>query len=147
MAYPCPECGAILSEGVTCQDLFDSFLVLEFSDPGYGEVHMLTVACYMIQHGRYSDEGLAWIESKLRAYLEEGVGVAEIRRRAAQETGQSKRTWRVARPPDAPPRRKIAWSMTIADVATQYRDARSYCELVRQWARATLREIKPLLSA
>lgn len=98
MAHTCPECGAILSESVTCQALFESFLASEFSDPGYGEVHMLTVACFWIQHGRYSDEGLAWIESKLRAYLEEGVGVAEIRRRAAQETDQSKRAWRVTRP-------------------------------------------------
>jgi hypothetical protein len=30
---------------------------------------MLTVACFMIQHGRYSDEALAWIAQKLCANL------------------------------------------------------------------------------
>lgn len=141
--YTCPECGAILAEDTDCQAVFDSFLALEFTDPGYAEVHMLTVACFMIQHGRYSDEGLAWIEQQLKAHLEEGTPVTEIRRQAAKETGQGARTWRVNRRPGAAPLPKIAWSMTIADVASNYRDTKSYCALVRQWADATLREMKP----
>ncbi len=144
MTQPCPECGAILAEDNSCQTIFDSFLVLEFSDSGYGKVHMLTVACFMIQHGRYSDEALIWIEQQLRAYLEEGIPTDQIRQMAAKETNQSRRAWRVNRRPDAPQLPKIAWSMTIADVASSYQDAESYCELVTQWARITLREMRPL---
>ena len=57
MRSTCTECGAALDE-TTCQSIFDSFLVLEFSEAAYGAVHMLTVACFMIQYRRYSDEGL-----------------------------------------------------------------------------------------
>jgi hypothetical protein len=58
MPDTCPDCGATWDADRTCQSVFDEFLVLEFADAGYGAMHMLTVACYMIQHGRYSDAGL-----------------------------------------------------------------------------------------
>jgi Family of unknown function (DUF5946) len=141
----CPECGALLGEGETCQSIFESFLALEYSDPGYGKVHFLTVACFMIQHGRYSDDALVWIAEKLLLNLEEGVPAEKIRRRAAKETEQSGRSWKVNRSPDAPPLPKIVWSMTIADVAARYRDTESYCELMIDWACSTLREMKPFL--
>ena len=147
MANQCAECGASLSQDSSCQSIFESFLVLEFTDPGYGEVHLLTVACYMIQHGRYSDEALTWIEQKLHDYLEDGMPAWHIRQEAAKEADQVKRTWKVNRQPDARRLPKIAWSMTIAEVAASYQDAESYCELVKQWARATLDEMKPLLMA
>lgn len=145
MSKVCPECGAFLEENTTCQDIFDSLLALEYSDPSYGEVHFLTVACFMIQHGRYSDEGLRWIEQKLRAHLEDGVPVDVIRRRAAEEADQANRAWKVARSPGAAPLPKIAWSLTIADVAAHRQDAASYRDRVREWARTTLQEMKPLI--
>lgn len=43
----CSECGAADN---LCKSRFDEFLALEFSDMGYGTVHNLTVAAYMIQH-------------------------------------------------------------------------------------------------
>ena len=61
MAGACAECGAIIDQEESCQEIFDRFLVLEFSDPEYGAVHFLTVACFMIQHRRYSDAALGWI--------------------------------------------------------------------------------------
>ncbi len=145
MPNTCPQCGAILGQESNCQAIFESFLVLEYTDPGYGAVHMLTVACYMIQHGRYSDEGLKWIEQSLREYLEGGIPADQIRRKAARETDQGRRIWAVTRRPDATPLPVIAWSMTIADVAAGYQDAKSYRKLVEQWARITLREMKPLI--
>jgi hypothetical protein len=141
MPSTCPECGAALDE-TSCQSIFDSFLALEFSDPAYGAVHMLTVACFMIQHRRYSDEGLVWIERKLRDVLVSGVPVDEIRRQAGKETGQGKRAWKVNRQPGERLLPKIHWSMTIADVASNYQDAASYSELVRRWASATLEEMR-----
>jgi len=144
MPNTCPECGAILNGGSTCQTIFEALLVLEFTDSGYGEVHMLTVACFMIQHGRYSDEALVWIEQKLRDNLG-GVPASTIRRQAGKETGQHTRTWKVTRRPGARRLPTVAWSMTIADVAANYQDAKSYCQLVKQWAQVTLHEMEPLL--
>jgi len=144
MTANCPDCGALLEQGTDCQSIFDTFLVLEFSDPGYGEVHMLTVACFMIQHGRYSDEALVWIEQKLHAYLQEGLAPETIRRQASNQASQGARNWKVTRQPGAKSLPKIPWSMTIADIASQYQDATSYRDLVTQWARITLQEMKPL---
>jgi hypothetical protein len=138
----CPDCDAALDE-TTCQSIFDSFLALEFSDPAYGAVHMLTVACFMIQHRRYSDEGLVWIEKTLRDVLVSGVPLDEIRRLAGKETDQGKRAWKVTRQPGERELPKIAWSMTIVDVASNYQDAATYCQLVRRWSRATLEEMRP----
>jgi hypothetical protein len=146
MSAPCPDCGAVFDQDDTCQSVFDSLLVLEFTDPAYGEVHMLTVACFMIQHRRYSDEALVWIEQQLRAHLERDVPVGQIRKHAAQEARQDKRAWKVTRRPGEKPLPPIAWSMTIADVAQGYQDAASYRDLVKQWAKATLKEMRPYLS-
>ena len=41
----CPECGA---PDNLCKARFDEFLVLEFTDMGYGAVHNLIVATYML---------------------------------------------------------------------------------------------------
>jgi hypothetical protein len=69
----------------------------------------------------------------------------QIRCAAAGETDQSRRAWRVTRRPGDPPQAKIAWSVTIMDVASGYNDAESYSEAVKEWARATLPEMQPLL--
>jgi len=141
----CPQCGAVLDEGNCCQSIFDEFLILEFGDAGFGAVHMLTVACFMIQHERYSDEALIWIEKKLHEHLEEGRPVELIRQQAANEANQARRTWKVTRQPGARQLPRIKWSMTIADVASTYQNAEDYRELVQHWAQCTLREMQPLL--
>lgn len=146
MPYKCPDCGAAYADTDTCQSIFDEFLVLEFTDPEYGVVHMLTVACFMVQHRRYSDAGLRWIERQLRAYLESGRSQEQIREQAASETDQRQRTWKVTRQPDEPPLPPISWSVTIADVADNYQDAASYRQWVHRWAQATLQEMKPWLN-
>ncbi len=141
MTSVCPECGAQLADGTTCQSIFDSFLALEFSDPAYGAVHFLTVACFMIQHNRYSDEALAWIQPKLRAHLEDGLAVEDLRRQAAAETRSPERGWKVLRSTQARPLPEVAWQVTIADVAAHAADAQSYCDWVRRWGAATLRQM------
>lgn len=142
----CPECGAAWPEGQTCQGLFDEFLVWEFQDPEYGAVHFLTVAVFMTQHGRYTDEAQAWIKQKLRENLEEGQPFEQIRRAANREASQANRTWKVVRPPGAPPPPRIAWAMTIVDVARQHElsafDAAAYRAAVMEWARTTLRQLE-----
>ncbi len=141
----CPKCGAILQGNLTCELVFNEFLNLELTSAAYGQVHLLTVACYMIQHGRYTDEALLWIEKRLRDYLEKGLPVERIRQQAAYETSQNQRTWKATRRPDDPPQLKVPWSMTIIDVAAKYQDPISYCNLVEHWARTTLIEMQPLI--
>lgn len=145
MTDTCPECGASLPVQTTCQDLFDAMLVKEFNDPAYGQVHMLTVACFMIQHNGYSDEALVWIAQQLRANLEQGLPAEQIRRQAARGAQQQNRAWKVTRQPSARALPRIHWSMTIADVAGAA-DAATYCALVTAWARKTLEEMQPLIS-
>ncbi len=50
----CPECGA---PGSACATRFDEYLVLEFTDAGFGAVHHLTVGTYMLQHSSQTDQG------------------------------------------------------------------------------------------
>jgi len=142
----CPECGAQLDDDATCQSIFDNFLALDFSDPAYGEVHFLTVACYMIQHNRYSDEALLWIRPQLHAFLAEGVNPAEIRRRAAVETGNGQRDWKVVRSPQARLLPKVLWQITIVDVAVHAANAASYREWVRRWGESTLKQMDVLVN-
>lgn len=149
-AKTCPDCGARWA-GVTCEEIFGDFLVHDYTDPGYGEVHALTVACYMVQHRRYSDEGLRWIARQLRAVLEDGLSNQELREiaradaRRPEKPGESGRAWKVTRAPDAAPLPMIAWSMTIVDAYERTRDAESYRAAVRGWARVTLDEMQPWL--
>jgi hypothetical protein len=140
----CPECGAQLEDGINCQSIFDSFLALEFSDPEYGKVHFITVACFMIQHGRYSDAALAWIQPALRAYLEEGLPVNELRRYAGAVINSSERSWKVLRAAQDKPLRRVNWRVTIADVAAHTGNAADYCACVRQWGMATLEQMGTL---
>jgi len=138
----CPECGAQLEDGITCQLIFDSFLALEFSELAYGEVHFVTVTIFMIQHGRYSDAVLTWIQSALRAYLEEGLPVSELRRQAALETNSQERGWKVLRAAQDRPLSKVDWEVTITDVAAHTADPVDYCAWVKKWGMATLHQMK-----
>lgn len=137
----CPECGAAWSEADQCQSTFDEFLALEFTDPGYGDVHFLTVACFMIQHNRYSDEGLGWIRTQLRRYLEENLNGPQIRKIAAESAGLGQRTWKVTRAPDAPALPKITWRVTIIDVIDSIAAPEEYRAAVLEWARATYQQM------
>jgi len=142
MSERCAECGAILPEGHTCQTIFNECLILEYANPEYGQVHFLTVSCFMIQHGRYSDEALAWIRGKLQIYLEQQLTNEQLRRLVAIGMSNSTHTWKILRQPDADPLPEIAWSMTIADLVPAMQDATTYCEKIKQWANITLNEMK-----
>jgi transcriptional regulator with AAA-type ATPase domain len=104
----------------------------------------LSVACFMIQHGRYSDEALTWIQEKLRIYLDRQLTNQQLRQLIANEMSSATRTWKVARPTDTAALPKIAWSMTIVDLVPSAQDSEQYCEQVKQWARITLQHMKSL---
>jgi hypothetical protein len=145
MSEHCAECGAVLSEGSTCQTIFEECLSLEYTNPAYGQVHFYTVACFMIQHGRYSDEALTGMQSLLRASLDEQLPAQQLRQRAAKAISDATRPWKVTRQVDVPPLPKVAWSLTIADVAQSMQNPEQYCEHVKQWASATVQQMPSLL--
>ncbi|PKO05457.1 MAG: hypothetical protein CVU41_12565 [Chloroflexi bacterium HGW-Chloroflexi-3] len=141
MSEICSFCGAATDVDLTCQDRFDEFPALEFTNPAYGKVHLLTVSCFMIQHQRYSDPALIWMQEKLSDVLEKGVSPGEIRVQMSSDVDQGKRDWKIERQPDERKLPHINWSITIADVYPHKDDPVSYCAWVERWARATLEEL------
>jgi hypothetical protein len=47
----CACCGGVVPGGTAgCRKFFEELLALEYSDPAYGDVHLLTVDAYALQH-------------------------------------------------------------------------------------------------
>ena len=132
----CPECGAPDS---LCQTRFDEFLVLEFTDPGYGAVHHLTVATYMLQHSsRMTREGWLHERELLREFLVENKPPAYIRRQNKDLVDSGKRKFKIKSRDGVPVIDKSSWSKTILDVRTE--NAEVYCEDINAWAKSVLEE-------
>lgn len=144
MPEQCIECGALLPEGRTCQEIFDVFTTLKYLNEDYLHVHFFLVSCFMIQHRRYSHKALAQVQSMLRASLERPMTIQQLRQMAVPSMNSHTRTWNMKRSEDDPPLPKIAWRITIIDVAQnsqEGQDVEQYCIQVKQWARSTLEQI------
>lgn len=135
----CPECGA---PDALCQSRFDEFLALEFSDPGgYGSVHNLTVAAYMVQHSsRLTREGWLFERSLLREFLVEGKSPALVRQESREALDSGKRPFKIKSRTGQRIIEKSEWTKTILDVRAE--NAETYCADIEAWARAALRETK-----
>ncbi len=132
----CPECGA---PDNLCQTRFDKFLALEFSDPGYGAVHNLTVATFMLQHSsRLSKEGWLYERELLREFLVENKSPELIRKQNKDLVDSGKRTFKFKSKDGKPVISKTAWKKTILDIRAE--NAGVYCEDVKTWARSVLEE-------
>lgn len=128
----CPECGA-----VDCQTRFDEILVLEFTDAGYGAVHHLTVAAYMLQHSsKLTREGWLHERELLREFLVENKSPAFIRKQNKDLVDSGKRTFKIKSRDGNPVINKSTWTKTILDVRVE--SAEVYCADVFAWARAVL---------
>lgn len=128
----CPECSVI-----GCRKRFDEFLVLEFTDPGYGTVHHLTVAAYMLQHSsQLTREGWLYERKLLSEFLVENKPPAFIRRRNKDLVDSGKRTFKIRSRDGQRVIQKSAWARTILDVRTE--DGEIYCADVTAWARSVL---------
>ena len=89
----CTECGA---PDNLCQTRFDEFLVLEFTDAGYGAVHHLTVAAYMVQHSsKMTREGWLFERNLLREFLIENKPSAYIRKQNKNVVDSGKCTFKI----------------------------------------------------
>lgn len=136
----CPECGALDS---LCKERFDEFLILEFTDAGYGAVHHLTVAAYMIQHSsRMTREGWQYERDLLREFLVEKKSPATIRKQIKDTVDSGKRTFKFKSKTGVPVIDKTTWSKTILDVRSE--NAEVYCEDITAWARSVLEEAEAI---
>lgn len=130
----CPECGA---PGTQCQTRFDEFLVLEFTDAGYGAVHHLTVAAYMLQHSsKLTREGWLHMRELLREFLVENKSPAFIRKQNRDVVDGGKRGFKITSRSGERLIAKSEWTRTICDVRAE--TAGFYCADIEAWARAVL---------
>lgn len=136
----CPECGAA---DTLCQTRFDEFLALEFTDAGYGAVHHLTVAAYMVQHSsKLTREGWLFERGLLREFLVEKKPPAYIRKQNKDVVDSGKRTFKIKSKTGLPVINKTTWKKTILDVRAENADV--YCEDIAAWARSVLKEAEEL---
>jgi hypothetical protein len=136
----CPECGV---PDNLCQRRFDEFLVLEFTDAGYGVVHHLTVAAYMLQHSsRMTREGWQYERELLREFLIENKPPQLVRKQIKDTVDSGKRTFKFKSKTGVPVINKTTWQKTILDVRVENADV--YCDDINAWARSVLEEAEAL---
>jgi hypothetical protein len=136
----CPECGA---PDNLCQTRFDEFLVLEFTDAGYGAVHHLTVATYMVQHSsKLTREGWLHECGLLREFLVENKPPSFIRKQNKDLVDSGKRRFKIKSMTGLPVIAKTTWRKTILDVRAE--NAELYCEDITAWARSVLEEAEAI---
>jgi hypothetical protein len=136
----CPECGALDS---LCKARFDEFLVLEFTNAGYGAVHHLTVAAYMLQHSsKLSREGWLHERELLREFLVEKKPPAFIRKQNKDLVDSGKRKFKIKSKTGLPVINKTTWQKTILDVRAESSEV--YGEDITAWARSVLEEAEAI---
>ena len=140
MIMNCPECGA--SDNL-CQTRFDEFLVLEFTDAGYGAVHHLTVAAFMVQHSsKMTREGWLFERDLLKEFLVENKPPEYIRKQNKDIVDSGKRKFKIKSRTGIPVIDKTTWKKTIMEVRAENADV--YCEGITAWARSVLEEAEGL---
>lgn len=136
MIMNCPECGA---PDNLCQTRFDEFLALEFTDPGYGAVHNLTVTTFMVQHSsRMSKEGWLYERDLLREFIVEKKSPSLIRQQVKDSVDSGKRKFSFKSKDGLPVIKKSTWQKSILDVHAENTDV--YCEDINAWAQSVLEE-------
>jgi hypothetical protein len=132
----CPECGA---PDQLCQTQFDEFLVLEFTDAGYGAVHHLTVTAFMVQHSsRMTREGWLFERELLREFLVENKPPSYIRKQNKDRVDSGKRTFKIKSRDGKRIIEKSTWKKTILDVRME--NSEVYCEDITSWASSVLED-------
>jgi hypothetical protein len=114
MSDHCAECGAPRVDGEDCWAMLGHLLAWEAHDAELAREHFLTVASYNLQHpAQFTDEAIAGLRTAYVDYLDRGISIAEIRRRATAAVDGARRVLR-----DEAERRPVLrpWTMTVADV-------------------------------
>lgn len=134
----CPECGALHIDGLTCWEQLGAILAWEWQDPALQAQHFLTVASYNLQHpAQFTDAALAGLRALFVEHLEQGTGIAEVRRRVGSLAEGSRRVLKPERE-----RRPVLprWRLTVADVY-QAGDSAGAAQRVRDWAESVREEL------
>jgi hypothetical protein len=132
----CPECGA---PDNACEARYHECLIKEFEDPGYGAVHHLTVAAYMLQHSsKLTKEGWLFERNLLRQFIIEKKPPAFIRKQNRDIVDSGKRTFKIKSKDGLPTISRTQWTKTVLDVRME--NAGVYCEDVTAWAQAVLED-------
>jgi len=136
MTGKCPECGAELGPGESCQEFFERLLFEEYADMEHnGPVHPQMVLSFMLTHDRYADAVRPQAIALLRVALEDQPPPHHLRRVAQGLFGlDAPRAGSILRG-DRPPR-AIAWPITVRDVALHPEE--DYPERINRWARSVL---------
>ena len=136
----CPECGAPVPPGASCQANFHELLALEWKIPGGpgGIAHFFAVATYGIQHPEsmgYTQETVDKLRGAVRDVLDGRASIAEIRKRMRVYSGSAGRVTR--RGGEAVPLRVVTkWPTVVTDIVAG--GVERYRERVEAWARATV---------
>ena len=128
---------------MACETRYHECLVKEFTEAGYGEVHHLTVAAYMLQHAsKLTQKG--WLETRslLREFLVENKSPAEVRKQNKRKVDSGMRDWKIVLDGGAPKLDEADWSKTVLDVRME--NAEVYCVDVTAWARCTLEDAETI---
>jgi hypothetical protein len=118
-------------------------LFWEAENPGYGEVHHLTVLCYRLQHpSLYSPDGLKEGRRLLVEFVERGASPVEMRKRNRAYVDSGRRDWKIKATAASHGSydHAMMWTMTAADVIAGGAD--HYCDNVRAWARTINETLK-----
>ena len=130
----CPECGA---RDTQCEPRYHECLVKEFTDAGYGDVHHLTVAAYMLQHSsKLSLQGWRETHRLLKEFLIENKSPVEIRKQNKNNVDSGRRKWKITSNNGISKTSRTAWTKTILNVRLE--NAEVYCADVTAWAKAAL---------
>lgn len=143
LRHSCPECGATLTAGNTCQDDFHQLLFWENQYPQIGTVHHLLVLCYHLQHpSLYSPEGLAYSLQLLADFVETGLTTAAALRRSREQVRSDRRDWKITASPGshgAYPH-PIDWTVRAAEVIAA--GPQEAIPNIQAWARSILADLR-----
>jgi hypothetical protein len=124
---------------MSCWDQLGLLLAWEYEDPELQAEHFLTVASYNLQHpAQFTDAAIAGLRAVFIEYLDQGLSVAEVRRRVGRPAAGQARVRRA--PADRRPTLR-PWSMTIGDVYLPDQPSGAAVR-VRAWA-ASIRHHQP----
>ena len=128
-------------DGLDCQRQLDAVLSWEWNDSALAAEHFSTVAIFNLQHpSRFRQDAIEGLVSAVIAHLDDGLPVSAIRRDVARAAGGPTRVLKPLAERAVILRR---WQLTIDHVygGNTPQDAASR---VREWARATRRELPVL---
>lgn len=136
----CPECGAALTSGRSCQDSFDALLAKEYRYTKYGAVHHISVPAYMLQHpSRLSRRG--WLEMRrlLSSFIKQDKSPDEVRKTSQKSVQNNQRNFSFTKG-ESIKLGHMNWTQTISDIRME--EASTYCEDVLEWATQILKDTK-----